>query len=834
MLQKDRIVVFYDPRCEFGSFFDELQIVGTGLGDLPRAAVHDTLTHIARYEGSFFALKAAVEPVSAENKPEPLLVYVPGVDRDRRGSVLMELECAGNCYEPQLRRLARNRMRNKFTDGDIDEMLAPESLCYNDVVQFLAQEGAGAGSLVKLVMGTGSSKVLLCEWLASDRYDEALESKLAQPELFKLINTRLGFEIGTDATLGKARKQTLRYILVNEFRADLGSTPPNTLNLVPKPTTREAFKRIKEITEELRKEHGDEYVVIADAVEQEFELAAADLDPATLGAIDTFRCEERCLLDYAASLVVDEHYEKALEIISGREHSFWVDHASFLDRLAQWEACRLMAELGNMVEQVGPHVKKMSGSASKWVKAYTVEDGWFRMDRAQRTLEAWVARMENDPEERLELALGLVRRNYESLLKEMAEGFTLALEDAGWATPDVLQQTHVYPELVEGRGSRTAYFLVDAMRFEMGVDLVEQLNGGEEVLLQPAVGVLPSITPVGMAALLPGASSSFSVAAHKGKLVSRIDDHLLPDLNKRMNHLRAVRPDACDIDLGTLLNKTSRAIEKKLSDCRLIIVRSRTIDSLGEMDGGLLARQIMDTVIGNLARAVRKLARIGVERFVITSDHGHQFSLRKDEDMMMDKPGGETVDQHRRCWAGRGGHTPGASVRVAGAQLGYQTDLDFIFPRGLAVFKTGGDLAYHHGGISLQEIVIPIISLRMPLSKHEIKSKSKFVIEGYPSVLTNRTFGLKLLRLPDMFHEEPLAARIILVGDGQEVGRAGMAVDIDFDRATATVQLAPGNTADIGMMLTSDTSKKVRIVVQDPATDTVLVQSDEIEVGELI
>ena len=109
-------------------------------------------------------------------------------------------------------------------------------------------------------------------------------------------------------------------------------------------------------------------------------------------------------------------------------------------------------------------------------------------------------------------------------------------------------------------------------------------------------------------------------------------------------------------------------------------MRSQEIDFVGEMDGDMLARQVMDTVIGNLARAVKKLASAGIENFVITADHGHQFSIRKEEDMKTDNPGGDTLDLHRRCWIGHGGTTPPGTVRVAGAELGYDTDLDFVFP----------------------------------------------------------------------------------------------------------------------------------------------------------
>ena len=63
-LLKRRLVVFYDPRREFEPFFDELEQAGPGLGGLPRVFLdteHDATPHLARFEGSFFGLRAAVE-----------------------------------------------------------------------------------------------------------------------------------------------------------------------------------------------------------------------------------------------------------------------------------------------------------------------------------------------------------------------------------------------------------------------------------------------------------------------------------------------------------------------------------------------------------------------------------------------------------------------------------------------------------------------------------------------------------------------------------------------------------------------------------------------------
>jgi len=833
LLRDHRVVVFYDPREEFKPFLDDHEVVGTGLGDLPRICIGDTLTHLGRFEGSFFALKGSLEPVVDADKPEPLLVYVPGVERDRDGSVLMELEFAGHCYEPQLRRLARNLLRRQYTDGDIDEMLKPEGLTYHDVERFLGQEGSGKGSLLKLVLGSAGSESLLAKWLASDQHDAQVEAKLAQPELYRLIHARVGLALDEGTPLAKARHQTLRFVLVNEFRSDLAGAAPDCVGVVPEPATAEERQRVGAIAAELREKYGDDYIGLADGIEAELGLANAKLEPANLGAIDTFRFEERRLLDYAASLIAAGHHGKAMEVVAGRGHSFWVDHPSFLGRLAQWEACRLMAELGTAVDQVRPLVKKASGTAARWVEAYTAQDGWYRADRAQRALEHWVANMEDEPEEPLERALGVVRRNHEALLKEMSRGFTQALVDSSWAIPGVLHQTRIYSELVESRGGRVAYFFVDAMRYEMGADLVEQLEGAEELLLQPAVGVLPSITPLGMGALLPGAAASYSVVEHKGGLATQIGKDVLPDVGKRLKYLRAVRPDARDIRMGDLLHWSTKRVAKTLGDAPLVVVRSQEIDALGESGLEHQARQIMDSVVGNVARAVRKLAKLGVESFVITSDHGHQFSIRKSEDMIMDRPGGNEVDQHRRCWAGHGGKTPPAAVRTSAAELGYTSDLEFIFPRGLAVFRCGGDLAFHHGGCSLQEMVVPVVTLRIPAVSQPDPGMANVVVEGYPPILTTRTLGARIA-LHDLLQTDPLLVRVILVAGGKEVGRAGMALDTEFDRATATLTLPPGSFVNVALMLTQDTREPVRIVVQDPKTDAVLAQSDDIEVGDLL
>ena len=828
MLKKRGIVVFYDPRREFEPLFDrELKAITTGYDGLPRVFVKERLTFVARHEDSFFALRSAVEPIAALDKPEPLIVYLPGVDRDRQTSVLMELEKSGAAYEPQLKRLALNVLRKRFTDGQIDEMLRPASVGYYDIVSFLHQgeEGTSA-SVLRTIFDGAQSKELITRWLAEEDKDGTIVGKDATVELFKLIESRLGLPFPDNTSITETRDKLLRYVLVSELRSDLECDPPQSVDMIPHPPSKEHVERIRAAAESLRRGHADSYVALANKVEADLGLAEAKIEAGHLGSIDTFRFEERALLAYAGELICARDYARALGIVAARSRSFWVDRD--IGRQAQWEACRLMAELGREIEKVRPALRNANGNPAKWVHAYAGEDGWFRVDSLQRRLETWVAKMDEEPE--VEKGLAVVRREHEELLKKMADGFAKLLGEAAWTIPGALHQTRIYPEVVQTMGGRVACFFVDAMRFEMGVELARQLEGTKDLTIRPAIAALPTITPVGMAALLPGASASFSVVEQKGKLAASIEGTTMSGLTERLTFLKAKVPDAMDIPLGKLLGTSPSQLSKSIGDASLVVVRSQEIDALGESVDELTARAAMEGVIGNVARAIRKLASAGIEHFVVTADHGHQFSIRKHDDMKTDNPGGNTVDIHRRCWIGHGGTTPPGTVRVSGAELGYDTNLDFVFPTGLGVFKAGGGLSFHHGSVSLQELVIPVVSLRIPLRDSKMPTGKVAQLRGVPDKITNRTFGVRVLVVGDLFTTEPVALRVVLVSGNEQVGHAGIAIGGDLDRSSGILHVSPTADANVGMMLTRDDCTSVRVVVLDPATDAVLDQSDDLPV----
>ena len=820
-IKSRRVVVWYDARSEFAPFVAEVR-GGAQASSCPvPVSVAGTATHLAEYTGSMFELRALIEPSISGDTPDAVLVYLPGCEHDRRGSVLMEMEKSGDCFTWQLKRLARNVLRERYTDGVIDEMLAPDRVTYEDLARAASDtSSAEPSSVLKGIFPDASGNDgLLAVWLVNDERDDEITAKEGHREIRKLVRSRLEIELPDDSLLPRLRAIVIRYVLVNEFLRDYSGKELPTLAAHPRPKTKAGEGAVRELAQRLRTNFSTRYVPIADYLEAQLHLSTIGVAPEHLGSIDTFRFEERALLKYCGELIANKKFGEALKIISDREHSFWIDRD--ITRRTHWDACRYMADLGTLSSQVRSAVRNVAVDARGWIDAYVRE--WHGLDLANRRLESRARLLDDDPDER---AIAIVRREYEDVCHLMAVGFTQSLEKVHWTVPGVLHQTHVFSDVVSNQPKPVAYFFVDAMRFEMGVELANTLPKTSEVSLRPAITALPSITPIGMAALLPGASSSFNLADQKGALGAKIDDTFLGDLASRKRHAAARIPKSVDMTLEELLGHTKGKLEKKLEGAQVIIVRSQDIDQVGE-SGLYHARQVMDSVIGNLARAIGKLAKVGVERAVVSADHGHLFASDRDESMRIEAPGGATVDLHRRCWIGRGGTTPPGCIRVSAATLGYASDLDLVFPVGCGVFKAGGDLAFHHGGPSLQEMIVPVLTVFTKVATPERGAGSVVSVGDVPAAITNRIFTVTIrsggANLA-MFAEQKVLRPVLLAGDRQ-VGAVCTVVDGSFDVITGSVAVPANGAITVAFLLNDDTASSLRIAVQDPATDAELYRS---------
>ncbi|MCK1365187.1 PglZ domain-containing protein [Bradyrhizobium sp. 62] len=829
-VKERRVVVMYDKRGELRPFFAEL-VNTPEIGGGPVAVnCGPRKVFLYVFDGSFLKARLAVEDLTSEDQPNDVVIYIPGLDRDAKGSLLMELEKAGTVYQhPALKMLARLVLRKRFTDVALDEMLKSDSLTYADFARMTKDEtGTEGASLLKSIFGGSDTLAILTTWIGDTDKDGELDKKGALGELRAAALARLGLTLPADGTIDRMRSISARYVLANEFRLDLGDQGRNgpaatLLKNVPEPGTADQQKAAREVAKRLRERHPKAFEVLADGIQSELGLSADTVDGRQLGAIDTFRFEEAAVVATCFDLIAEEKFAEASGLMASREESFWVN----LDvgRKTVWAVCRLMVDLGLVAASACETIAKSNGNPSLWVERYvsTGGHGWYLLDHAQRRLEGFLATVEDPIEER---AVAKIRAVYENAVRRMTDGFVKAFQKSDWTVPGVLQQTRIWSDVVASRPVPVAYLLVDAMRYEMGQELVGRLALATEVVIRPAIAALPSITPVGMAALLPGAAGTFSVVTSKGKFGASVDGEFLPDLAARQKFIKSRVPRLVDLELDEVLSSNPKALQKKIGEAKIVVVRSSEIDGAGENTSTFYARRIMDRVVEDLARCLQRLAAVGIGEAVITADHGHLFFAEdRDPSMRIDAPGGETVDLHRRCWIGRGGSTPPGSVRVSGPKLGYNSDVEFAFPTSTAVFKSGGDLAYHHGGPSIQELVIPVITAKLSGAGAAKPEKNAVTVAHDFDAVTNRIFTVRIElggASKNLFENARKLRPLVLSGD-KPVARAAIATGAALEDGSLT--LGPGVQANVAFMLTDDQVKTVRIQVLDAETDAVLYLS---------
>ena len=500
LLAKHRLVVFYDPRSEFLAFFnDELEVVGLSACGLPRVSIQERLTFLARFEGSLLALRDAVEPIAGLDKPEPLLIYLPGVERDRQMSVLMELDKAGTTYEPQLRRLARHVLLKQFTDGQIDDMLRPQ-ISYADIVALLQQSQDGAPTSVLRTLFSGAqSETLLSRWLADTSLDASIDAKGAAPELLQLIESRLGLALPPSTSLSAARDKTLRYALINEFRGDIQAEPPASLALVPEPSLKEHTERLRSVAEALRTHHANSYAELADQLETSLGLAGAGIEAEHLGNIDTFRFEEQALLDARG------RNDRRRALRQGARRSWPTATAA-----SGWTAGEPPGPVGGLPLDGGARPADRTVRPAL-AKAPRCREPVGRSLHSKRRLVPGrcpaapprdLGRQHGRRPGTSEKALAVVRRDHEELLKQMADGFATALRRAAGRSPACSTRPASIPTLFKpcAAGSPTSSSMPCASRWAPSLPVSSMVPS--DLTLRPAIAALPTITPSGMAALL--------------------------------------------------------------------------------------------------------------------------------------------------------------------------------------------------------------------------------------------------------------------------------------------------------------------------------------------
>ena len=472
--------------------------------------------------------------------------------------------------------------------------------------------------------------------------------------------------------------------------------------------------------------------------------------------------------------------------------------------------------------------------------SWYVERGW-EVDRAHRRLE--IARNDLRVLGDLEPAFTSARVAHEDWLDATLLAFTNAVERTGFDVGQLGRQGDIHAKWVRDAPAPIAYVWVDALRFELATDLADGLRAdGHGVELHAAVAAAPTITPVGMANLTPGAGTGLSLELDGSDLAIRVDGSKVATVTDRVARLRAAHGDkVLDRTLETVAGQGEKELKRALGDADLLLVRSQELDAAGE-SGMLNAAWSQFTAVLDLLRnLVARLGQAGVRRIVITADHGFvTLSRGLGPNRSIDPPAGGTGHLHRRSWVGKGAATTESTLRVPLASTGVPSDADLIVPRGLAVFRAGGSKQFFHGGLSPQELVVPVIVVDTEPAPAPQKFKVDVSIAG--GRITTGAFAATVDFTGDLFTSE-ITVRVVAKGAKQSGVVARVVSGDGYDPATGSVALRadgppPVLTFQVTANLERDTTVEievldartgVRLGGAEASVSTRIVVEDELE-----
>ncbi|TXD36980.1 BREX-6 system phosphatase PglZ [Lujinxingia vulgaris] len=715
-LRRSGLLVWLDPHAHFTSFVDELAGAWAE-GEFPFP--------VMAYRGSFLELMLALDGhlEGAENRA--LLIHMPGFNTDTiKTTPVFEHYEAGKCYQKNLTTLVREAAAGKVTPEAIEAFVAQGEFTLEKADAWLKSETSGGGAD-------------LGQFALSELWKRLRSGDAALPEPAEVeehLRARQGIEVGWmnetglsvmyrgDGEGSAAERYALladwmtSWALAVEYVRDLKR--PLIMGMLRPATELQGslVEECREFASFLRKNEQSYYARIANEFEGLIGEEAHHAKPEDLGRIDTFRFEERIILEGALAALGETRWEDALTWARQRLEggSFWIEQEPA--RRASWELVQAAGELGVLLKR---HDDPLAGAMSVDEASARYADKVWEVDRAHRRMEQErSAKLHPSIPEfaRVRGALDGVRELYQAWVGQGARRFNGICETYGFLPTESRQQRWFFEQDVapltrQPDSEVVALFLVDALRYEMAVDLMEHLTPltSTKVRLDHRLAELPTITAVGMNALAPVQQSGgrlSPVISKQGRFQGFKTAHTpvrTPETRRKMMQ-HVVGGRTCPLfTLDEVLTHTN--LTRAVAGAALVVVHSQGIDEAGEQGFGQMT---FEQTLGQIRGAMQLLRQAKVKRFVVTADHG--FLLLDGTTRRI--PHGKTTDPNGARWRLYDHkETSDDIVSVPLKSLQYNDVEGFLLmPRDASIFDRGGSTPdFVHGGNSLQERMVPVL-----------------------------------------------------------------------------------------------------------------------------
>ncbi|MDX8551721.1 BREX-1 system phosphatase PglZ type A [Methanospirillum sp. J.3.6.1-F.2.7.3] len=367
----------------------------------------------------------------------------------------------------------------------------------------------------------------------------------------------------------------------------------------------------------------------------------------------------------------------------------------------------------------------------------------------------------------------IVERQYLHITQKIQMKWTDLITAQGrntWGVELIESQEKFYTAHVDKIISRNdrdkvAVIISDAMRYEVAVELKENLNKNTNGTceLTSMAGCLPSYTKLGMAALLPHSRLEFQ------------KDHILVDgmnsdgIENREKILTKTREESIALRFKDLRDLRRDDARERIRGKRVIYIYHNKIDDTGDNQPSEdEVFKAADETIQEIEDMVNRLVNsLNISNIIITADHGFLYTRDALEDIdVIDVSGFDKdrfISQNKRFIIS---NEKTDLLNTHRFLMDYVSDVQkplYLYtPYADLRFKmAGGGRNFVHGGLSFQEIAIPVLLYNhktlTDLDKKGIEyGKVGITLIGQTRKITNNPFKITIFQTENVTEKRGL------------------------------------------------------------------------------
>lgn len=276
----------------------------------------------------------------------------------------------------------------------------------------------------------------------------------------------------------------------------------------------------------------------------------------------------------------------------------------------------------------------------------------------------------------------------------------------------IAQQTDFYRDVVKNIDGKVFVIISDAMRYDVAHSLAKQLEieTKADVEISAQQGIYPTITKYGMAALLP--HKTLEVVENNGTTKVLVDGHS-SEMSDRDGILKSYSENSVALRYKDIISMKRDDRRAAVKGKDIIYIYHDTIDASSHNDESSVFDACEKAIneIKNLVNVIcNELQGLNV---IITSDHGFLYTykeLTESDRMERSSFKKDIIEQGRRYVITDNSANPDFLMPVKG--IYNDSDMLGFAPRENIRVKGAGGSKFVHGGISLQEMCVPVITYK--------------------------------------------------------------------------------------------------------------------------